>query len=188
MSLIGIVLLSIGLAIDACCVCTTSGLIYRPTIAKSFEIALPFAIFQGVMPLIGYFGIGLLPDTLFRYNHIIAFVLLCLVGIKMLADALKPKDGEEAQAVDGKRLTIKIILVQAVSTSIDALTVGVTLGGQPIEFILMAVCLISAITLAMCFGAVILGEKIGTKLNSKAEILGGIVLVLIAFSLLLGGL
>ncbi len=188
MTIIDVVILSIGLAIDASCVCTTSGLVYKPNTIKSFKIALPFGVFQGVMPLIGYFGIGLLPDELFRYNHIIAFVLLCLVGTKMLVDALKSRSRKEKCKGDVKQLTVQIMLVQAISTSIDALTVGVTLGNQPIPFMFAAVGIISIITLAMCFGAVILGKKVGTKLNSKAEIFGGIVLVLIAVRLLVNGL
>ncbi len=187
MTTISIILLSIGLAVDAGCVCTSNGLIYKPSIIKSAEIALPFAIFQGIMPLIGYFGIGIFPDELFQYNHIIAFLLLCLVGMKMVVDGIKSPTTECAQEIP-KQFTIKIMITQAVSTSIDALTVGITFGNQTIPFMIKAVVIIAAITFVLCFAAVILGKKIGTKLNNKAEVIGGIVLVLIAVKLLMDGL
>ncbi len=187
MTIISIILLSIGLAVDAGCVCTSNGLIYKPSTIKSAEIALPFAIFQGIMPLVGYFGIGVFPDELFRYNHIIAFLLLCLVGMKMLVDGIKSPITECTQEVP-KQFTIKIMITQAVSTSIDALTVGITLGNQTIPFMLKAVVIIAMITFGMCFAAVIIGKKIGTKLNNKAEIIGGVVLLLIAVKLLIDGI
>ncbi len=187
MSIFGVVLLGVGLAVDACCVCTTNGLVYRPSLCRSLYIALPFAIFQGIMPLIGYFGIGFLPDGLFQYNHIIAFILLTLVGVKMLYDGINKTEGEEYHE-NIKGLTVKMMLIQGVSTSIDALSVGVTLGGVDLEFMLLSAGLISLITFFMCFAAVRVGERIGTRLNNKAEIIGGVVLILIGVRLLLGGI
>ncbi len=189
MTIFGVVLLGIGLAIDACCVCTVSGFIYKPNIRTSLQIALPFAIFQGIMPLIGYFGIGLLPDELFQYNHIIAFVLLAFVGLKMLIDGIR---FQQCAATQEKRsttgITFSVMFMQGVSTSIDALSVGVTLGNESLSFMLRSVCIIALITFIMCFAAVRLGEKIGTKFNCKAEIFGGIILILLGISLLFGGI
>ncbi len=188
MTLLGVFLLGIGLAIDACCVCTVSGFIYKPSIASSLKIALPFAIFQGVMPLIGYFGIGLLPDELFQYNHIIAFILLVFVGIKMLLDGVqfqKCSITQEKRSTTG--LTFSVLFMQGISTSIDALSVGVTLGAEPLSFMLFSACIIAFIAFAMCFTSVRIGKTIGTKFNCKAEIFGGIVLILLGISLLLGG-
>ncbi len=190
MTMFEVALLGVGLAVDASCVCTTNGLVYRPNIIKSLEIALPFAIFQGIMPLIGYFGIGLLPDELFQYNHIIAFLLLLFVGAKMILDGLRTTQFDEL-CPEGKskvkNLTFKIMMVQGVSTSIDALSVGVTLGNESLDFVLVSVLIVAIITFALCFGAVRLGEKIGTRLNNKAEIIGGIVLVIIGVRLLVTG-
>ncbi len=188
MSFIEVFLLGVGLAVDASCVCTTNGLVYRPNIIKSLEIALPFAIFQGIMPLIGYFGIGLLPDSLFQYNHIIAFLLLGFVGINMLLSGFRSTNSnDECNENPIKSLTFKIMLVQGISTSIDALSVGVTLGNEPLNYVISSVIIIACITFMMCFASVRIGEKLGTKLNNKAEILGGIVLVLIGVRLLIGG-
>ncbi len=190
MTIFEIALLGVGLAVDASCVCTTNGLVYRPNILRSLEIAIPFAIFQGVMPLIGYLGIGLLPDELFRFNHIIAFILLLCVGTKMFLDGVRTTQFDE-QCPEGnaktKNLTFKIMMVQGISTSIDALSVGVTLGNERLDFVLISVLLVAIITFFMCFGAVRLGEKIGTKLNNRAEVIGGIVLVGIGVRLLVIG-
>ncbi len=205
MTMLAVALLGVGLAVDASCVCTTNGLVYRPNMLKSAEIALPFAVFQGVMPLIGYFGIGLLPDELFRFNHVIAFILLLFVGAKMFIDGIRttqfdelcPKGNPREDASPGgksslehakaKKLTFKVIMIQGVSTSIDALSVGVTLGNESLNFVLISVFIVATITFFMCFGAVRLGERIGIKLNNKAEIIGGIVLVLIGVRLLVAG-
>ncbi len=195
MTFFEVALLGIGLAVDASCVCTTNGLVYRPNLLKSLEIALPFAVFQGVMPLIGYFGIGLLPDELFRFNHVIAFILLLFVGAKMILDGVRTTQFDElcpeGNFREGKEktksLTFKIMMVQGVSTSIDALSVGVTLGNENLGFMLVAVLIVAVITFFMCFGAVRLGERIGTRLNNKAEVIGGIVLVIIGIRLLIAG-
>ncbi len=190
MTMFEVALLGVGLAVDASCVCTTNGLVYRPNMLKSFEIALPFALFQGVMPLIGYFGIGLLPDVLFRFNHIIAFILLLFVGAKMFLDGIRTTQFDELCHEDTKKtktLTFKIMLVQGISTSIDALSVGVTLGNESFDFVLVSVIIVALITFFMCFGAVRLGERIGTRLNNKAEIIGGIVLAAIGVRLLITG-
>ena len=187
MGLFSIILMGIGLAIDASCVCTTNGLVYKPNLISSLKIALPFAVFQGIMPLIGYFGIGIFPDEVFKYNHIIAFILLCIVGVNMIVEARKPHDDEIKQK-KGTKLTWQIMLIQGISTSIDALTVGITLGEKSIPFMLMAVTIVSSVTFAMCFGSVLLGKKIGTKLNSKAEVFGAIVLILLGVKLLMDGI
>ncbi len=186
MTIIEVVLLGIGLAIDASCVCTVSGLLYRPRLLKSVKIVLPFAIFQGIMPLIGYFGIGLLPDSVFRYNHIIAFVLLFAIGTKMIIDSVKGR-GCEDSLKNKLELTHKIVVLQALSTSIDALSIGVTLGRHSMFFMLKSSVIIAVITFIICFIAVVVGKNIGTKLNSKAEVFGGIVLALVGLRLLING-
>ncbi len=187
MTTVDIIIVSIGLAIDACCVCTMNGLVYRPKIVKAFEIAFLFGLFQGVMPLIGYWTIGFFNEEILKYNHIIAFILLSLVGIKMLMDAIKSQC-HDTQKECTRNLTIKVMLVQAVSTSIDALTVGVSLSSQPMSFMSNAVALISIITFVMCLGSIYIGKRIGTRLNCKAEVIGGIVLIIIGIRLLIEGL
>ncbi len=192
MSFIPVFLLGIGLAIDASCVCTCNGLVYRPNWPTTLRIALPFALFQGIMPLIGYFGIGLLPSAIFAYQPFIALILLCAVGIKMIVDAIQhirhkercPENTEETP----RTLTIKIMFVQALSTSIDALSVGASYASEAFSFMLFAVCLIASITFFMCILAVRVGIQIGTRLNNKAEVFGGFVLILLGIYLFMEGL
>lgn len=125
MNLLDIVFLSVGLAIDASCVCTTSGLIYKPKLVSTLKIALPF-------------GIALLSISLFAYDHIVAFVLLCAIGIKMLADAWKTNDIESIKATEySTSITLPMLFIQAFSTSDDVLSVGVTLHRQSIPFMLL---------------------------------------------------
>ncbi|OON91614.1 MAG: hypothetical protein ATN34_04080 [Epulopiscium sp. Nele67-Bin002] len=182
MTLLEICAIGIGLAVDASCVCTTNGFIYKPNIKTTIAIVLPFCILQGIMPLIGYFGVK--PISIFSYNHIIALVLLCGIGFKMLVDGFTHRDDDK---INHSTLTFNILIVQAISTSIDALSVGVTLSGQSYLFMFTAVTIIAIITFVMCFIAVQIGIKIGTKLNSKAEIFGGIVLILLGIKLFLDG-
>ncbi len=189
MSIIEIVILSIGLGVDASCVCTASGLIYKPKLSKALIIAIPFAVLQWGMPLLGYFGINLLPEALFKYNHIAAFILLAIVGTKMLVDGIKSGDcSGEGMDGDARELTFKILMIQGISTSIDALSVGVTLIHESIGFMMMAAVIIGVITYGMCIGALYIGKSIGTKFNCKAEIVGGIVLILLGIKLLVDGM
>lgn len=189
-----LIVIGIGLAMDAGCTCTVSGLVYKPKISKMLKIACPFAIFQGIMPLIGYFLAGLLPAKLFMYNHFIAFIILSIIGLKMIQDA-KNEDqdnGEKEYTIHKvskeKKLTVKILVMQAFFTSIDALSVGITLNYMSVINLLSSVTIIAMITFGICFIALIIGKKIGTKFNEKAEILGGIILILLGIKLFYEGL
>lgn len=186
MSNLEIILLAIGLAVDASCLCTVIGLVHRPTVAQSATLALPFAISQGVMPLIGYFGIGLLPAFLFTYDQWIAFVLLELLGIKMLHDTLtQPADAGTATVA---RLGASALLLQSLSTSIDALAVGITFHGMPLLATLLAVSIIACITFMMCFAAIRIGQAFGTRFNVRAGIIGAVVLMLLGLQFCVNGL
>ncbi len=186
MSILEIIFLSIGLAVDASCLCTVIGLVHKPTVAHSIRLALPFSILQGVMPLIGYFGIRLLPSFLFTYDYWIAFILLELLGIKMIHDILTRSD--DASTTPLCCIGASALLMQSISTSIDALAVGVTFLGMSLVATLLAAGIIATITFILCFAAIRIGQAFGTRFNTKAEIIGAIVLVLLGFQFLLNGL
>ncbi len=202
MSIFDVIVLSIGLAVDAACVCAGNGFTYRPKLRLTVINALLFGVFQGVMPLIGYFGVGFLSESLLSFNHIIAFVLLLAIGIKMLVDARKCNASisstqsilnSSSSKIDNRNnpkqnLTAKILIIQAISTSIDALSVGLSSTNQNLDFMLLAVTIIAIITAVICFVAVKIGVKIGTKLNCKAEFFGGFVLILLGFKILIEGI
>lgn len=146
MSIVEIVLLAMGLAVDACCLCTVIGLMQKPTIVRTFRLSLPFGVFQGIMPMIGYFGVGLLPAFIFAYNHWIAFGLLAILGGKMTYDVLtEPEHTNETSTAAVATITAGMLFVQGLATSIDALVVGVTLHGQPIAEMLLAVSIVAEV-------------------------------------------
>lgn len=181
--------IGVGLAIDASCVCTSNGLIYRPSRTQSVKLALVYAIFQAIMPLIGYFGVGLFSFTLFEYNQLMALVLLSIMGIKMIYESLEERKQSDKERIIscGKSMTVNLLLVQGISTSIDAFSVGITWNNYPLEFVCCGVALIALITLIMCYLAVRIGIRIGTKLNHKAGLLGGFVLVLLGIKIFVVG-
>ncbi len=205
MSNLELILLAVGLAVDASCLCTVIGLVHKPTVQRSVIFALPFSIFQGVMPLLGYWGVGLLPAIFFSYNHWIAFILLEIIGVKMLHDVLTASEHSDDATIpaaatpnpcaENKKsapamvsITAGTLLIQSFSTSIDALAVGVTLGGTPLGATLLAVSSVAVITFIICFAAIRIGQAFGTRFNGKAEIIGAIVLLLLGIQLLCNGL
>lgn len=199
MTLLDIVFVGIGLAVDASCVSACNGLAYKSRLLDTIKIALVFAVFQVVMPLLGYLGVGLFSFKLLDYNHFMALILLSLLGVKMIYESLKEDDDLQKNMLQGrsvtqqgviepnvecgKKLSINILIAQGITTSIDALSVGITFNNFDAKFVLYAVAIIGIITFIMCAISVRIGREIGTKLNTKAELIGGLVLILIGIKL-----
>ena len=178
------IFLGIGLAMDACAVSMANGL-KEPNmnINKTIFIALMFGLFQGLMPLIGYF-VG--AQILTKIEWIIPWVALIILGFlggKMIMDGIKGEDEE-----DNKDLTIKLVLIQALATSIDALSVGFTISDYKVLEALICTGLVAIITFIICFSAVFIGKKFGTKLGNKAVIFGGVILILIGIEIFISGM
>ena len=186
-SYLEIVLLGAGLAADASCVCASNGLVYKPKLLNTFKMAIVYAVFQCVMPIIGFFMGSLLPKVIYDYNHIIAFVLLCYIGVKMIIDAYKDrkKKGEVCLEKQENVFTNKILILQGIATSIDALSVGFAFKGMNITQVINASIIIAGITFIMCFTFVQIGSYIGDKLNSKVELIGGVVLIALGIKMLI---
>ncbi len=176
--------LGAGLAMDACAVSMTNGL-SAPNMKKSkmFLIALAFSLFQAVMPLIGYFAGQLFIDFIGKFIPYIALLILGFIGINMLLDSLKKEDDGEKD----NSLTFKKIIVQAVATSIDALSVGITIIAYAWYEALISALIIGAVTFVLCFISIIIGKKFGDSLGNKAKILGGIILVAIGIEIFVSG-
>ncbi|MFI3176063.1 MAG: manganese efflux pump [Eubacteriales bacterium] len=191
MTYLDICLIGVGLAVDASCVCTSNGLLYKPSKRESLKLALVFAIFQGVMPCIGYAAVGFLPSCLFAYNHFLALILLSILGVKMIYESFHDKNNEvllsDDKLISAKQLGGLALLIQGISTSIDALSIGLTMSSYSLEFVLIAISLIAGITFCMCFVAVRIGIRIGVILNTKAELIGGLVLILLGIKIFLAG-
>lgn len=179
--------LGIGLAMDACAVATTDGL-SEPKMKwrKILLISGMFGLFQGMMPTLGYLAVTVFSLILgegfakiFTYFvPYLALIILSYLGIKLIIDSIKNKDEEKKSSI-----TFAVIIVQAVATSIDALSVGVVLSDLILFEALMSFLIIGFLTFGICVLAVNVGKKFGTLFSSKAGIIGGSILILIGFEI-----
>jgi putative Mn2+ efflux pump MntP len=144
-------------------------------------IALFFGVFQSLMPLIGWLVGSRFSSYITQFDHWIAFILLVLIGGNMIRESLQEDEEEEEQE---DRLDYKELFLLAIATSIDALAVGITFAFLQVE-IISSVLLIGIITFVISFAGVIIGNIFGSRFKNKAEILGGIILILIGIKILL---
>ena len=183
MNFIELFFLAIGLSMDAFAVAVCSGLaMTRATMKKSLIIGLYFGVFQAVMPLIGYAAAIQFADSITSYDHWIAFALLCFLGGKMIAGSFK-KDEERAGQMEASLKPARMLPL-ALATSIDALAVGISFAFLRVS-ILPAVSFIGITTLVISMAGVKIGNVFGTKYKSKAELAGGVILVLTGLKILL---
>lgn len=187
MGYLEIFLTGIALAMDAFAVSICKG-IKMPKLRKSHIviIAVFFGGFQMLMPLIGWLLGSQFVQYISKFDHWIAFALLAFIGVKMAIESFKHEE-EECCKCDSK-LDLKELVVLAIATSIDALAVGITFALYPDINILSSISIIGIVTFIICAGGVVIGHKFGAKFKSKAELLGGIVLVIIGLKLLIEGL
>ena len=177
------ILLGIGLAMDAFSVSLANGL-NEPCMKrrKMCGIALVFAIFQGLMPMIGWICVHTIVQYFRSFEVLIpwiALILLGYIGGKMLLEGIKNKDEEFVC----QELSLSLLLVQGVATSIDALSVGFTIADYDLVSAMVAVLLIALVTFFICFMGLAIGKKAGTELAGKAGILGGAILILIGLEI-----
>lgn len=181
MSISELLLIAVGLSMDAFAVSICKGLATKKVGVKHMLIVgLWFGGFQALMPLIGYFLGSTFEEYITRFDHWVAFVLLALIGGNMIRGALS---GEEEKANDS--LGVREMLTLAVATSIDALAVGVTFALLPGVNIAAAVSFIGVITFVISAAGIKVGNAFGTKCKSKAELAGGVILILIGLKILL---
>ncbi len=179
-----LLLLAAGLAMDAFAVSLCQGLYQkRLRYTQAAVIALFFGLFQAFMPVLGWLLGTQFAHYITQYDHWIAFALLAFLGAKMLFDALRRQD-DARSAPEREKLRIGELFLLAIATSIDALAVGVTLAFLQTN-IVSAAGIIGAVTFVLCFVGVWIGHKFGARFEKKAEIAGGIVLILIGAKILL---
>ena len=176
--------IAIALAMDSVAVSIASGAKFKTTITllTTLKIALFFGFFQGFMPLLGYFIGSSFASYVDEYDHFIAFIILLYLGYNMIKEGLEDDIEDEVS-----NLKTKTLVMLSIATSIDALAVGITFSFEAVS-ILYAVSLIAAVTFVLCVIAVNIGKKLGGFLESKAEFLGGGILILLGFKILLEGL
>lgn len=183
MGILELFILAVGLSMDAFAVSICKGLSLGQIKFKHMAIAGAwFGGFQALMPLIGYFLGYFFADKVTKYAHWIAFALLLLIGGNMIKEALSKDDDEMDASMD-----IKSMFLLAIATSIDALSVGVTFAFLQVN-IVAAVLFIGVITFVFSAVGVKIGSIFGMKYKSKAELVGGIILILIGLKILLEGL
>ena len=179
MGFFSILLTGFALSMDAFAVSVTKGMTLKKiNLSLATKIAFSFRLFQGVMPLIGWlFGMNF--ELYIRsIDHWIAVFLLSFLGIKMIIEAIKNDDNDNTTYLDNKEL-----IILSIATSIDALAVGVTFAFLNIDII--PVCIsIGFITFLFCFIGVLIGKKIGSVFKNYAQIVGGIILILIGLNIL----
>lgn len=179
MDLLTLLTLAVGLAMDAFAVSICKGLTMREKVLKKgIIVGLWFGGFQALMPTIGFFLGTQFKDQITSIDHWIAFVLLGLIGINMVKEALS---NDEEQADDS--IAVKEMFMLAVATSIDALAVGITFAFLNVH-IVSAASMIGVCTFLISFAGVKIGNIFGTKYKSKAELAGGIILILLGFKIL----
>ena len=180
MGLIELFLIAVGLSMDAVAVSVCKGLAMpKCTFKKAAIVGLWFGGFQALMPAIGYILGAQFQEAIASIDHWIAFVLLALIGGNMIHEALD-NDEEEADA----SLDVKTMFLLAVATSIDALAIGITFAFLKVN-IIPAVCFIGIVTFIISFAGVKIGNVFGARYKNKAEIVGGVILILLGLKILL---
>lgn len=177
--------LGVGLAMDAFSVSIADGL-NEKDMKKSKMLLIPatFGFFQSIMPIIGWVCV----HTLLTYFKIfskfipyIALFLLSFIGIKMIIDGVKDKN--EGGKIN--KLTFIAILIQSIATSIDSLSVGFSIAKYDFLMALVAVLIIGIVTFLICVVGIIIGQKFKKKVSNKAQIIGGIILILVGLEILI---
>ncbi len=179
MGLIELLLISVGLAMDAFAVSVGKGMtLKRVRLRHALTAGVWFGVFQGLMPLIGYFVGQSFAEYVVSVDHWIAFGLLTLIGVNMIREAMS---GEEEEEVDGS-FGVRTMLVMAIATSIDALAVGISMAFLNVN-IWFSAAVICVVTLLISGAGVYLGSAFGTRLGSKAGIVGGVILIAIGIKI-----
>ena len=182
MSFVELFVISLGLSADAFAVAICKGLpIKKVNVKNAGTVGLYFGAFQAIMPLIGYFLSIQFQDKIAAFDHWIAFVLLGFIGLQMIKESRESEldcDGEDDS------LNFKTMFALSIATSIDALAVGITFACLQVN-ILPAISFIGFITFALSMVGVKIGNIFGSKYKSKAELLGGLILIGMGIKILL---
>ena len=182
MGIFELFILAVGLSMDAFAVSVCKGLSLGKITRKHMCLAGAwFGGFQALMPLIGYFAGRFFADYITKYDHWIAFILLVIIGGSMIKEAF----GEEEEMDNS--MDAKSMFILAVATSIDALAVGVTFAFLKVA-IIPAVTFIGVVTFVCSAAGIKIGSIFGSRYKAKAEIAGGVILVLIGLKILIEGL
>ncbi len=181
MELLTIFLIAIGLSFDTFAVSVSSGLVLRKIdFINATKIAVTLAFFQGAMPLIGWLAGSEIKDYAQDYDHWIAFGMLALLGGRMIYESFT----SQPEKRNFNPLDIKVLLLMALATSIDALVVGFSFALLNYK-IFVSVAIIGFVTYVVAMLGMLFGKKIGARLGQRMEIIGGLMLILIGLKILI---
>lgn len=190
-------MLGLGLTMDAAAVSMANGL-EEPHMNKKkmIFIAFMYGLFQALMPLIGYFFGNALYNNVpqiekYHLIPIFALVILAFLGIKMIIDGIKEiknKSSDEDILKEAKGLTFKVIFIQTIATSIDALSTGLTFSDYNAKEALIVCALIALVTFIVCIISLVIGKKFGAKFGKIALIIGGVILTVIGLEIFITGM
>jgi len=183
--LLNSVLLGAGLAMDAFAVSVANG-VQNPNMKRRriLLIAGTFAVFQALMPLIGWLCVNTVSEQFSVFGEVVPYislVLLTVIGVKMIAGGIS--GNEEAALVTG----LGTLMIQGVATSIDALSVGFTIAEYDVLSAVICALIIAAVTMVLCIMALKLGNRIGSRFSDKATVLGGVILIFIGAEIFITG-
>ena len=181
-----LLLLGVGLSMDAFAVSVCKGLaMKRSSVKAGLTCGIWFGGFQALMPMIGFFLGSMFAEAIQSVDHWVAFGLLVLIGVNMLREAFSPEeDGGCSECADAD-LSVKSMFVMAVATSIDALAVGISLAMAGDVAIFAAVGIIGVCTFILSAIGVRVGSVFGSRFEQKAQIAGGVILVILGVKILL---
>ena len=179
MTFLDLVLIAVGLSMDAFAVSICKGLSMTKMVYKNVLIVgFYFGLFQALMPILGYFLGKNFESLIVNIDHWIAFFLLLFIGLNMIKDSMKKKENYD------NKFDAKSMLPLAIATSIDALACGITFVFLKVNIIFAGI-LIGVITCILSILGVLIGKKFGDKFEKKAQIIGGVILILIGIKILL---
>lgn len=180
MDVLSILLIALGLAMDAFAVAISSGYMIKHIKTKNaLTIAIFFGLFQAIMPIIGWLSGMTLRNFIAGFDHWIAFGLLCIIGGKMIYESFKLETTENK--IDP--LNIYVLFILSIATSIDALAVGLSLSFLKVAIALPAI-IIGIVTFILSFLGVYIGNKVGHFFEKKIEVIGGLILIGIGIKIL----
>ena len=181
------IMLGVGLAMDAFSVSLANGL-HEPEMKKNkmCKIAGVFAIFQALMPMLGWICVHTIVryfKTFEKFIPWIALILLLFIGGKMLLEGVKGGSDE----MDTAKVGFGALMIQGVATSIDALSVGFTISEYGLLMAVVCALIIAAVTFVICMVGLVIGKKVGMKFSGKANIWGGVILIIIGIEIFVTG-
>ena len=192
MSIAEILLIGIGLSMDAFAVSICKGLsVEKLKVKHALMVGLYFGGFQALMPLGGWFFVHHMAQLFSAFSVLIPWIalgLLVFIGSKMISEGVSScRAGDEGASCRMEPLAFGALLLQGVATSIDALSVGFTIADYDALSAFVCALIIAAVTLVICLGGILIGRTFGTRLAGKASILGGVILIAIGIEIWVTG-